>query len=160
MPGGGAGGFPGPGGRGGVDAVLVSYLKANQGSATWLVAVGSAQTASSIMLETARPVIAMGGFSGSDPAMTTGKLQAYVASGKLRFILLGGGRGPGGGADSQITGWVQRNCATVPSSAYSGASSSAGSPSSAAGDGAGSATGGEAANSGANSGTQQLYRCG
>ena len=38
----------------------------------------------------------MGGFSGSDPAMPVEKLQSLVASGQLRFVMVGGG-GPGGG---------------------------------------------------------------
>src|SRR2546427_12776169 len=43
--------------------------------------------------------MAMGGFSGGDPAPTLAQLQAYVASGQLRYVLIGGGAGggPGGG---------------------------------------------------------------
>ncbi|POM22604.1 hypothetical protein BTM25_55540 [Actinomadura rubteroloni] len=114
---GGFGGGPG----GGVDAKMTSYLERNQGSARWLVAVSSAQSASSLILATGRPVIAMGGFTGSDPAMTVGKLQALVRSGRLRYVLVGGGFGPDRGADG-VSAWVREHGTRVPASAYGGTS--------------------------------------
>ncbi|HEU5367122.1 MAG TPA: glycosyltransferase family 39 protein, partial [Ktedonobacterales bacterium] len=59
-----------------VDTALVSYLEAHQGSAEYLVAVGSAQEASSLILATNKPVMALGGFTGSDPILTTSQLAA------------------------------------------------------------------------------------
>ena len=35
-------------------------------------------------------VMAMGGFTGSDPALSVEKLQALVSSGQLRFVAAGG----------------------------------------------------------------------
>jgi 4-amino-4-deoxy-L-arabinose transferase-like glycosyltransferase len=104
----------GPGlGRGGglggqVDAALTDYLAANQGVATWIVAVSGAEQAGSIQLATGLPVMAMGGFNGGDPAPTLDQLKAYVASGQLRYVLVGGGGGPNGGS-STITDWVTAN---------------------------------------------------
>ncbi|MEV3983377.1 glycosyltransferase family 39 protein [Nonomuraea sp. NPDC049758] len=97
---------------GGVADSTVQYLVADQGRATWLVAVGSARQASSIILSTGRPVIAMGGFTGSDPAMTVPRLRELVSSGRLRYVLPGGRGGPGGG-DTAVTTWVTANCAAV-----------------------------------------------
>ncbi|MBB6348883.1 4-amino-4-deoxy-L-arabinose transferase-like glycosyltransferase [Nonomuraea muscovyensis] len=114
QPGQGEAGRPGrmAGGFGGeTDSALVAYLEANQGTAEWLAAVASAQQAAGIILATGKPVIAMGGFTGRDPAMTVARLQSLVASGRLRHVLTGGG-GPGRG-DSEVTTWVQRNCAAV-----------------------------------------------
>ncbi|WP_433461332.1 glycosyltransferase family 39 protein [Spirillospora sp. CA-128828] len=143
--GGGFGGFGGgPGGR--VDSQMIAYLEKNQGGATWLVAVSSAQEASSIILQTGRPVIAMGGFTGSDPAMTVAKLQQYVKDGKLRYILLGGRMGPGGGGDSGVTAWVQKNGTLVDAGEYGGTST-------------GTSTGSPDASSGGSTGTQ-LYKLG
>jgi lysylphosphatidylglycerol synthetase-like protein (DUF2156 family) len=111
----GGGGF-GAGGPG--DAVTSSattdYLAANQGSAHWIVAVSSANQAGSIELATGLPVMAMGGFSGGDPTPTLEQLRAYVASGALRFVIVGGGGGPGGGS-SEVSSWVTSSCATVTS---------------------------------------------
>ncbi|MFD1540935.1 ArnT family glycosyltransferase [Nonomuraea guangzhouensis] len=107
-----------PGGGGQVSTQLIAYLKANQGDATWLVAVDSAQSASSIILSTGKAVIAMGGFTGSDPAMTVAKLKGYVAAGTLKYILITDGR------SSSVTEWVKANGTLVDASAYGGTDSS------------------------------------
>jgi 4-amino-4-deoxy-L-arabinose transferase-like glycosyltransferase len=144
--GGGQSGQPGTGGGlsfgggGGADAgassAMLSYLEANQGGATWLVAVTTSNSAASIELQTGRSAISMFGFTGSDPAMTVAKLQQLVSSGQLKYVLLGsgagGGRG-GGSTGSAVQTWVQQNCAAVSASAYSGGSSSSSSTSSSAG---------------------------
>ena len=107
----------GPGtGNAAADSALVTYLAANQGSATWIVAATSAGEAGPIELATGLPVMAMGGFTGSDPAPTLDQLKAYVASGQLRFVLAGGGNGGGGGSDataSARTAWVTSACTLV-----------------------------------------------
>jgi len=128
---GGPGGDGGFGGRGDGDvlrgdgdgmigatsATLVDYLVANRGHATWIVAVTSAFQAGSIQLEAGLPVMAMGGFTGSDPAPTLAQLQGYIASGQLRFVIAGGGMGgawgrPTGGS-SGVTAWVTTACTAV-----------------------------------------------
>ena len=102
----------GPGGPGETTSSAVTdYLVANRGSARWIVAVRSAMQAGSIELATDQPVMAMGGFSGTDPAPTLAQLQSLVASGELRFVLVGGG-GPGGGS-TDVSSWVQSTCTVV-----------------------------------------------
>ena len=102
-----------------LDSATIDYLVANRGSATWIVAVQSANSAAPIELSTGLPVMAMGGFTGSDAAPTLAQLQAYVASGQLRFVMVGGGGGPGGGS-SEVTSWVTSACTAVTSAASSG----------------------------------------
>ncbi|NVI91350.1 hypothetical protein, partial [Actinomadura sp. BRA 177] len=53
---------------------MISYLERNQGGATWLVPVSTAQEASSNTLATGRPLLALGGFPGRDPALTAANL--------------------------------------------------------------------------------------
>jgi 4-amino-4-deoxy-L-arabinose transferase-like glycosyltransferase len=103
--------LPSPG-TPGSDPLLDQYLLANHGSATWIVAVSGAQQAATIELATGAPVMAMGGFSGNDGAPTLSQLQADVAAGTLRFVLINGGRalfssfmGRAGGSGS-ISAWV------------------------------------------------------
>ncbi len=67
---------------------LISYLQANQGNAKFLVAVPNSMSADSIILATNKPVMAMGGFSGSDPILTTNQLSSLIADGTVRFFLL------------------------------------------------------------------------
>jgi 4-amino-4-deoxy-L-arabinose transferase-like glycosyltransferase len=103
VPGGIADGIRGVGAGLGADAI--AYLKQHQGNATWLVAVQSANEAASIELSTGKPLLAMGGFSGSDPALTVDKLAQLVSSGQLRYVLLSGG-GPAGGPSSAVQQWI------------------------------------------------------
>ncbi|WP_330348003.1 ArnT family glycosyltransferase [Streptomyces sp. NBC_00582] len=109
----------GGGGTGGgtqVGSEMISYLEKNQDGATWLVAVATDQTASSIILESGRPVISMGGWSGSDNAMTLAKLKSLVKSGKLHYIVISdSGQGS---SNSEISTWVKKNGTEV--SDYSG----------------------------------------
>ncbi len=107
------------GGGATADSALVQYLEANRGDATWLVAVSGANSAAPIELATGLPVMAMGGFTGSDSAPTLQQLKAYVSTGKLRFIILDSG-GQGGGTSSAISAWVQANGIVVD---YGGTSS-------------------------------------
>ncbi|MFJ9153935.1 ArnT family glycosyltransferase [Streptomyces sp. NPDC102270] len=107
------------GGMGGdtqVSSAMISYLKKNQDGATWLVAVATDQTASSIILESGEPVISMGGWSGSDNAMTLAKLKSLVKSGKLHYIVISSSGQ--GSSNSEISTWVKKNGTAV--SAYSG----------------------------------------
>jgi 4-amino-4-deoxy-L-arabinose transferase-like glycosyltransferase len=101
-PGSGFGG--GPGGFGGASSgvqtavqtgvattsSLVSYLLANKGSAEYLVAVQGAQSAEPFILATGEPVIAMGGFNGSDPSPTLAQFQQLVTEKRVRYVLVGG----------------------------------------------------------------------
>jgi 4-amino-4-deoxy-L-arabinose transferase-like glycosyltransferase len=156
---GGAGAFGSPMGGGSVSSALLSYLEKNQGSATWLVAVSSAQSASELILESGKPVIAMGGFTGSDPAMSLAKMKSLVASGRLRYVLLGSGGfggGPGGGqANSEATNYVKSTCKAVSASAYGGTASTGTSSSSASSAGTAS-TGSTSSRS---SSGETLYEC-
>jgi 4-amino-4-deoxy-L-arabinose transferase-like glycosyltransferase len=113
--GGGMAGGPGMGGSSLSDGVL-AYLEANQGDATWLIAVSDASTASQLELTTGRAVMSTGGFTGSDDALTLERLQSLVAGGELRFIVVGDARGgPGGGASasSEVSSWVTSACSVV-----------------------------------------------
>lgn len=144
----GEGGFGG--GTSNTNAALITYLEAHQGNATYLVATTNANTAAPIILATNKPVMAMGGFIGSDPILTTSQLSSLVANGTVRFFLLDGrgggfqateqqleqlrerfgdafptgGAGFGGpGGQSSLTSWVTQHCTAVPSSAWQSSSS-------------------------------------
>ncbi|MFF2514185.1 ArnT family glycosyltransferase [Streptomyces sp. NPDC058086] len=106
-----------------VSSEMITYLKKHQDGATWLLAVATDQTASSIILESGQPVISMGGWSGSDNAMTLAKLKSLVKSGKLHYIIVSSDNGQG--TNSEIATWVKAHGTAVKSSAYSSGSSSA-----------------------------------
>ncbi|MFK8910920.1 glycosyl transferase, partial [Streptomyces sp. YS-3] len=109
----------GPGGMGGlldgarVGAEAKTLLKADADHYTWAAAAIGAQNAASYQLATAKPVMAIGGFNGSDPSPTLARFKSYVAEGRIHYFVAGGGGmggrgGPGGEAGgSAITTWVE-----------------------------------------------------
>ena len=107
--GGGAGGFGGAGG-GGV-TTSAALIKALEKTTTrWAAAVEGSQSAATLELATGgKAVMAMGGFTGSDPAPTLAEFEAWVKAGDITYYIAGGqGGGPGGGgSESQITAWVE-----------------------------------------------------
>ena len=113
------GGF---GGGSGTDTQLVDYLVAHQGSAKYLVAASGTQSTASIIIATGKPVVTIGGFTGSDPAPTVSQLAAMVKSGQLKYVLLGegGGRGGPGGGSTDIATWVKAHGKAVSGVSTSG----------------------------------------
>jgi 4-amino-4-deoxy-L-arabinose transferase-like glycosyltransferase len=97
----------GPGSDLTTDSALVGLL---QGTSTrWAAATIGDQSAASLELASGgKAVMAIGGWSGSDPAPTLAQFQAYVASGQIRYFISGGGGfGAGRAGSSSITSWVQ-----------------------------------------------------
>jgi 4-amino-4-deoxy-L-arabinose transferase-like glycosyltransferase len=105
---------------------LIASLEANQDSAKYLFATLSSQTAAPYIIATGKPVMALGGFSGSDQILTLSQLKTVIREGQVKYFLLSGGGfgGPGGGGvgNSQLVRWVEVNCARVSASAYGGSS--------------------------------------
>jgi hypothetical protein len=108
-----------PGGGAASDSSLIEYLTAHQGGAKYLVAAVGSQSTAPIIIATGKPVVTIGGFTGSDPAPTVAELAAMVKSGELRYVLLGGGFR--GGGSSSLEAWVKAHGSVV-----SGVSSSGG----------------------------------
>jgi 4-amino-4-deoxy-L-arabinose transferase-like glycosyltransferase len=119
-----AGALAGASGAGGgvVSKALVSYLRAHQGKATYMVAAVGSSTAGSIALQSDRNVIDMGGFMGSDPAPSLAQLKHFISSGELHYVLLSGaqqsgGQGGGPGASSSATqardAWIRSHGTVV-----------------------------------------------
>ncbi|MFN8383821.1 MAG: glycosyltransferase family 39 protein [Anaerolineales bacterium] len=92
-----------------VNTELLDYLEANTQDVNYLVAVPSSQQGSQMVLATGRPVLFMGGFSGSDEVVTAADLTEMVANGELRYILYGGDRG----GNTEIAAWLKTSCSVV-----------------------------------------------
>jgi 4-amino-4-deoxy-L-arabinose transferase-like glycosyltransferase len=87
---------------------LVNLLKTDADSYTWVAAAVGANSAAGIQLGTGLPVMAIGGFNGSDPAPTLEQFKQYVADGKIHYFIGGGGMRSNGGSEaaSEIATWV------------------------------------------------------
>ncbi|MBW7652185.1 glycosyltransferase family 39 protein [Anoxybacillus sp. ST4] len=91
---------------------LIEYLEKNYDGETYLVATFRATEAAKIMLKTDKAVMAMGGFSGNDPALTVEKLETLVKNGEVKYFLISGFGG--GQSNNEIIQWIQTNCKEVP----------------------------------------------
>ena len=92
---------------------VVAALSQDADQFTWVAAAVGSQTAAGLQLGTELPVMAIGGFNGSDPSPTLAQFQQYVTNGQIHYFA-GGGRGfgnqnGGSSASSEISSWVEQN---------------------------------------------------
>jgi 4-amino-4-deoxy-L-arabinose transferase-like glycosyltransferase len=127
FPGGFGGGFRIPGGTGGggfgrgggsflnasaPGAALVKLLETNAGNYSWVAATIDANSAAGYQLATDDPIMAIGGFNGTDPAPSLAQFEQYVAQGRIHYFIGSGGGpgiGTGTGTSAQIAQWVEQH---------------------------------------------------
>ena len=114
--GGGMGGFLGGNGTNGVSSELVTLLQNGADGYTWAAAAVTANGAAPLQIASGTPIMAIGGFNGTDPAPSLAQFQELVAQGKVHYFVasgggMGGGRGGGSSTSSEISTWVQENFA-------------------------------------------------
>ena len=122
---GGTGGIPGgsPGGAGAraggpggglggntqVATALTRLLVRGAAGYRWAAATAGAESAAPLQLASGEPVMAIGGFNGTDDAPTLAEFERMVAAGEIHYFVgasqasFGGGSGPA----AQITAWVR-----------------------------------------------------
>ncbi|GGZ85153.1 ArnT family glycosyltransferase [Streptomyces bluensis] len=120
---GGGGGMGGLLNGASVSSEAKELLEKNASDYTWVAAAIGAQNAASYQLTTGEPVMAIGGFNGTDPSPTPAQFKKYVEEGRIHYFISGGsgggmgpGRGTGGSGSgsgsstaSQISSWVEKN---------------------------------------------------
>jgi hypothetical protein len=90
------GGFGGLGGNAGASAALVKLLETGAPGYKWAAATVGSDSAASMELSTGGdPVMAIGGFSGSDPAPTLAEFKQMVAAHQVHYFVAGGGAAGG-----------------------------------------------------------------
>ena len=112
----GFGGFTGPGGL--LDSpapgpALSATLSADAHDFTWVAATVGSNNAAGYQLASGAPVMAIGGFNGTDPSPTLQEFQRYVADRQIHYFIRGkmmiGHWGPSTGSSesSDIAEWVE-----------------------------------------------------
>jgi 4-amino-4-deoxy-L-arabinose transferase-like glycosyltransferase len=89
-PGGTRSGGGMPGGLGGastVSSALVAALNGDAGDYRWVAATVSANNAASLELATGTAVMSLGGFNGTDPAISLSAFEKLVAAGKIHYFV-------------------------------------------------------------------------
>jgi 4-amino-4-deoxy-L-arabinose transferase-like glycosyltransferase len=69
------------------DPAMLRYLIAHQGKADDIVVTANSRASSAIIVETGKPVMALGGYEGLDHVLTFDQVKARVHQGRLRFFL-------------------------------------------------------------------------
>ena len=112
VPGGGRGGFGGGlGGSTQVSSALAGLLARGASGYRWAAATVSSDGAAPLQLASGAPVMAIGGFNGTDPAPTLAQFERYVADHEIHYFI-GDNRdsfGGGSGDAAKITAWVQEH---------------------------------------------------
>ena len=95
-------------------STITSMLRSDAAAYIWAAAAVGSNSASGYQLASGEPVMAIGGFNGSDPSPTLAQFQKYVADGEIHYFIgsgrLGGGPQAGGSdAGNEIATWVADN---------------------------------------------------
>lgn len=119
---GGASGRGSPGGNvGGLlnsstpSKAITAALKADASTYTWVAAAVGSNESAGYQLASGEPVMAIGGFNGTDPAPSLAQFEKYVSEDRIHYFIASGasfGGGPGGSSGSSddaslITSWVE-----------------------------------------------------
>jgi 4-amino-4-deoxy-L-arabinose transferase-like glycosyltransferase len=93
-------------------AELTALLTDNDGY-TWAAATVGSNNAAGYQLAADQPVLAVGGFNGTDPYPTLAQFQDYVRNGQIHYFIGDGGMSStsSGGSDAgaRIAEWVEAN---------------------------------------------------
>lgn len=109
---GGGLGFGGPGGGTAAASSALATLVSKSTGYRWAAATSSSMTAAPLELATGKAVMAIGGFTGSDRAITLAAFKQLVARHEIHYYVAGGGGGGGfggggpGGGNGEIESWV------------------------------------------------------
>jgi hypothetical protein len=135
VPAGAGGGF---GGQTSISATLARLLEAGASGYRWAAATVSSTSAASLELgSNGVPVMAIGGFSGTDPAPSLAEFETLVSKHQIHYFVSGGAGGGFGGFASP-----------------SGESGASGLPDASVGDGGGTPSGAAALGGGSGDATQ------
>ncbi|MEW1821525.1 glycosyltransferase family 39 protein [Arthrobacter sp. NPDC080031] len=90
---------------------MVAALKTGASNYTWAAAVVGSNNAAGYQLATELPVMAVGGFNGTDPSPTLEQFQQLVAEGKIHYFIAGGTMQANSGSEApaRIAQWVAAN---------------------------------------------------
>ncbi len=92
------------------EEAIMNFLLANTDPDTYLLATVNARSAAPYILETGRPVLTFGGFSGGDQVIDAAGVAEMVANGELRYILFSENMNQ---SHRDIAAWVTEACVSV-----------------------------------------------
>jgi 4-amino-4-deoxy-L-arabinose transferase-like glycosyltransferase len=99
-------------------AAITAALRSSASRYTWAAAVVGANEAAGYQLAAREPVMAVGGFNGTDPAPSPAEFERYVMEKKIHYFIaagsgFGGPTAAGSDDASLITSWVESHFTAV-----------------------------------------------
>ena len=93
-------------------AAITDALRSSASHYTWVAAAVGSNEAAGYQLAAREPVMAIGGFNGTDPAPSLAEFEHYVKEKKIHYFIasgtgFGGPSGAGSDDASLITSWVE-----------------------------------------------------
>jgi hypothetical protein len=110
FPGGQGGGIGGGlGGSTQVSSSITKLLTSGAAGYRWAAATVGAESAAPFQLASGEPIMAIGGFNGTDQAPSLAEFEKMVAAHEVHYFIGANGHTFGGGSGdaTQITSWVQ-----------------------------------------------------
>jgi 4-amino-4-deoxy-L-arabinose transferase-like glycosyltransferase len=105
-------------------ADLDAFLLSHAGNTTYLAAAPSVYPfAATLIIDTGRPVMVIGGYWGTDQILTVKQIPELFHNGTVRYVFVPGNllptfKLPAIGANDAIYSWVTEHCTEVPASAW------------------------------------------
>jgi 4-amino-4-deoxy-L-arabinose transferase-like glycosyltransferase len=87
---------------------MTKLLTSGAAGYRWAAATVGAESAAPFQLASGEPIMAIGGFNGTDPAPTLAAFKALVAAHEIHYFI-GANQGSfgGSGTSTQISSWVK-----------------------------------------------------
>ncbi len=105
----------------GVDNAMLMYLENNNTGEKFLFATTNINTAEAYVIKTGKAVMAMGGFSGSDPILTVDRLKEMIARDEVKYFLFSPSDDERGNTD--LLKWIEHNGKVISPAQWQGSNS-------------------------------------
>ncbi|WP_332236787.1 glycosyltransferase family 39 protein [Sporolactobacillus sp. KGMB 08714] len=98
-----------------IDPGLIRYLNKHESGTTYLFGTTDAPTAAPYIIKTGKAVMAIGGYNGTDPILSPGRLTQLVKKGQIHYFYL-----PANNRAQQtpIIKWIEKNGRLIPTSMW------------------------------------------
>ena len=107
------------------DPQFSEFLLSHAGNSTYLVAVPDSLTASALIIPTGKPVMAIGGYFGTDQILSVNQIPGLIQNNTVRYFLILQSDLPANyriardpGVNAGIYSWVEDHCMAVPAAEW------------------------------------------
>lgn len=114
-----SGGNSGGMGNESANTKLIKYLEKHDGNAKYLFATMDSGTAAPYIIKTGKSVMTIGGFNGTDNAISLAKFKQLVKAGQVKYFYVAGKSTSG-----SIVNWVKKHGTKISAKTYGGTSAS------------------------------------